>query len=78
MTDLRERLALWIERKLPRPKLRPGATGRPRGTVKRIIVFGRMPNPTFDYYFAPRLDAPGNPLLRSSTSGTANSIWDYP
>jgi hypothetical protein len=61
MTDLRERLALWIERKLPRPKLRPGANGRPRGAVKRIIVFGRMPNPTFDYYFAARLDAPGMP-----------------
>ncbi|KOF13397.1 hypothetical protein AC244_31310 [Ensifer adhaerens] len=59
MTDHRERLALWIEQKLPRPKLRPGATGRPRGPVKRIIVFGRMPNPTFDYYFAARLDAPG-------------------
>ncbi|WP_455918371.1 hypothetical protein [Ensifer canadensis] len=61
MTDLKERLALWIERRLPRPKLRPGATGRPRGPVKRIIVFGRMPNPTFDYYFAARLDAPGMP-----------------
>lgn len=61
MTDLRERLALWIERKLPRPLLRPGATGRPRGPVKRIIVFGRMPNPTFDYYFAARLEAPGMP-----------------
>lgn len=61
MTDLRERLALWIEQKLPRPKLRPGATGRPRGPVKRIIVFGRLPNPTFDYYFAARLDAPGMP-----------------
>ncbi|CAN7648390.1 hypothetical protein LJR257_004767 [Ensifer adhaerens] len=61
MINLRERLALWIERKLPRPKLRPGANGRPRGPVKRIIVFGRMPNPTFDYYFAARLDAPGMP-----------------
>ncbi len=61
MTDLRERLALWLEQKLPRPQLRPGATGRPRGPVKRIIVFGRMPNPTFDYYFAARLDAPGMP-----------------
>ncbi len=61
MKDLRERLALWIERKLPRPQLRPGANGRPRGPVKRIIVFGRMPNPTFDYYFAARLDAPGMP-----------------
>lgn len=61
MINLRERLAIWIEQKLPRPKLRPGATGRPRGPVKRIIVFGRMPNPTFDYYFAARLGAPGMP-----------------
>ncbi|KQY79108.1 hypothetical protein ASD52_04665 [Ensifer sp. Root142] len=65
MTHLRERLAPWIERKLPRPKLRPGATGRPRGPVKRIIVFGRMPNPTFDYYFAARLDAPGMPPFQA-------------
>ena len=61
MTDLRERLALWIERKLPRPQLRPGANGGPGGPVKRIILFGRMPNPTFDYYFAARLEAPGMP-----------------
>lgn len=65
MINLRERLALWIERKLPRPQLRPGATGRPRGSVKRIIVFGRMPNPSFDYYFAARLDAPGMPPFQA-------------
>lgn len=61
MIGIRERLARWIERKLPRPRLRPGASGRPRRPVKRIIVLGRMPNPTFDYYFAARLDAPGMP-----------------
>ncbi|OMQ42802.1 hypothetical protein [Ensifer sp. 1H6] len=61
MTDMREWLALRIEQKLPRPQLRQGATGRPRRPVKRIIVFGRMPNPTFDYYFAARLEAPGMP-----------------
>ncbi|KQW54778.1 hypothetical protein [Ensifer sp. Root127] len=61
MINLGESLALWIERKLPRPQLRLGATGRPRRPVKRIIVFGRMPNPTFDYYFAARLKAPGMP-----------------
>ncbi|WP_457587940.1 hypothetical protein [Ensifer canadensis] len=61
MINLRDRLAHWIERKLPRPQLRRGATGRPRRPVKRIVVFGRMPNPTFDYYFAARLDASGMP-----------------
>jgi len=29
--------------------------------VNRIIVFGRIPNPTFDYYLAARLEAPGMP-----------------
>ncbi|NVD39803.1 hypothetical protein HT585_13125 [Ensifer sp. HO-A22] len=61
MIDFREQLALWIERKLPQPKLRRGATGCPRKPVKHIIVFGRMPNPTFDYYLAARLNAPGMP-----------------
>ncbi|USJ25556.1 hypothetical protein [Ensifer adhaerens] len=57
MSRLRERLARWIERRLPQPRLREGATNRPRRLVKRIIVFGRMPNPTFDYYLAARLEA---------------------
>lgn len=61
MSSLRERLARWIERRLPQPRLREGATGRPRRTVKKIIVFGRIPNPTFDYYLAARLDAPDMP-----------------
>ncbi len=65
MTGLRERLALWIEKRLPRPCLRRGATGSPRGPVKRIIVFGRMPNPTYDYYFAARLEAPGMPPFQA-------------
>lgn len=29
--------------------------------MKRIIVFGRIPNPTFDYYLAARLGAPDMP-----------------
>ncbi|MCK3780807.1 hypothetical protein MZK49_29495 [Ensifer sesbaniae] len=29
--------------------------------MKRIIVFGRIPNPTFDYYLAARLQAPNMP-----------------
>ncbi len=61
MSRLRERLARWIERRLPRPRLREGATGQPRRPVKRIIVFGRIPNPTFDYYLAARLEAADMP-----------------
>lgn len=61
MSPTRERLARWIERRLPRPRLREGATGGPRRPVKRIIVFGRIPNPTFDYYLAARLTAPDMP-----------------
>ncbi len=61
MTSVREWLACWIERRLPQPRLREGANGRPRRPVKRIIVFGRIPNPTFDYYLAARLNAPDMP-----------------
>lgn len=61
MSSARERLARWIERRLPQPRLREGATGRPRRPVKQIIVFGRIPNPTFDYYLAARLAAPDMP-----------------
>lgn len=61
MSRARERLARWIERRLPRPLLREGATGHPRRSIKRIIVFGRIPNPTFDYYLSARLEAPGMP-----------------
>ncbi|MDF8358672.1 hypothetical protein [Ensifer adhaerens] len=61
MSKARERLTHWIERRLPRPRLREGATGRPRRPVTRIIVFGRIPNPTFDYYLAARLQAPDMP-----------------
>jgi len=61
LSSARERLARWIERRLPQPRLREGATGHPRRPVKRIIVFGRIPNPTFDYYLAARLEAPDMP-----------------
>ncbi|NRQ18235.1 hypothetical protein [Ensifer sesbaniae] len=61
LSRARERMAHWIERRLPQPRLREGACGRPRRRVKRIIVFGRIPNPTFDYYLAARLQAPEMP-----------------
>lgn len=56
-----KRLATWLEDKLPKPQLRPDASGRPRRRVEHVIVFGRIPNPTFDYYLAARLQAVGMP-----------------
>ncbi|MBY0612396.1 MAG: hypothetical protein K2P80_09435 [Beijerinckiaceae bacterium] len=44
---------------LPRPRLRPAAGLRK--PVERIIVFARLPNPTFDYYFSARMNAAGQP-----------------
>lgn len=55
----------WIERackralRLPRPR-NPFTAGEVRD-VSRIIVIGKFPNPTFDYYFAARLAVPGTP-----------------
>ena len=54
-------LARFIENALPRPALRPGATGRPRRAITRFVLCGRFPNPTADYYFSARLAAPGMP-----------------
>lgn len=44
---------------LPRPRLRPDAGIRL--PIERIIVFARLPNPTFDYYFAARMNRGGQP-----------------
>lgn len=54
-------LATWLEGKLPKPQLRPDASGHVRRRVERVIVFGRIPNPTFDYYLAARLQVVGMP-----------------
>jgi len=39
---------------LPRPKVRQNARKNPQRPVKNVIVFGRHPNPTTDYYFTAR------------------------
>ena len=46
---------------LPSPSLREGSSGAARKPVKRIILFGRHPSPTSDYYFRGRLAAAGMP-----------------
>ncbi|MCF1449522.1 glycosyltransferase family 4 protein [Agrobacterium vitis] len=50
-----------LEQVLPRPRLRDQADGKPRRPVKSVLVFGRVPNPTFDYYLPVRLSAEGMP-----------------
>ncbi len=52
-----ERLARF----LPHPHLKPQSEIRDPKAVERIICFARLPNPTFDYYFAARLSAPDAP-----------------
>lgn len=44
---------------------------RLRGQVKRIILLGRHPNPTADYYFTARLSAPGMPPYTTVDIGGA-------
>lgn len=39
---------------LPRPEIRANARKYPQCPVKNVIVFGRHPNPTTDYYFSAR------------------------
>lgn len=46
---------------LPRPKRKPHPRIIAMSAVARILVFGRMPNPTFDYYLAARLEAEAMP-----------------
>lgn len=46
---------------LPTPRLKADANGKLQREVTRIVVFGRHPNPTSDYYFAARLSASGMP-----------------
>jgi hypothetical protein len=62
-------LSRWLYQGIPKPQLRAGATGQLRRPVERVIVIARLPNPTFDYYFAARIAAPGQPpAVVASTS----------
>ena len=60
MAPLPTLLTSTISKLLPRPAPRYGAIV-PRRPVERVIVFARLPNPTFDYYCAARMAAPGMP-----------------
>ena len=48
---------------LLRPLKGKGAIGLPTKRISRILVVGKFPNPTFDYYFSARLAAPGMPAF---------------
>ena len=53
-------IAQWCQ---PRMSLRNSRTViSPQ--VSRVLVVGKFPNPTFDYYFAARLSAPGMPPFK--------------
>ncbi|WP_027486057.1 glycosyltransferase family protein [Allorhizobium undicola] len=54
-------LSRLIDRCLTRPRLLGPGRGSPRRAVRRILVFGRIPNPTVDYYLVARLEAAGMP-----------------
>lgn len=53
---------LGLECLLPRPAVTGEAF--PRRPITRVVVFGRLPNPTIDYYLLARLRAAGMPPAR--------------
>ncbi|MDR6818097.1 hypothetical protein J2X76_003274 [Neorhizobium sp. 2083] len=56
-----DQLRFHLARGLPSPRLRATPANYPHREVKTIILCGRHPNPTMDYYFTARLMAPGMP-----------------
>jgi hypothetical protein len=50
--------------RLPVPQNGGDLRGPSPKHTNRILVFGKFPNPTFDYYFAARLKAPGMPAFK--------------
>ncbi|RWX78850.1 hypothetical protein EPK99_09730 [Neorhizobium lilium] len=51
----------YWDRLMLRPQIRPSPRRPTRKTINQIILFGRHPNPTTDYYFGARLSARGMP-----------------
>ena len=54
-------LRSYLANLLPQPRLRPNAGDATRKPIKRVILFGRHPNPTADYYFSARLSSTYGP-----------------
>lgn len=64
----------WFHVKVSRRR----SASAPLIKVSRVLVVGKFPNPTFDYYFAARLSAPGMPPfqlldIRSFDSNTVEA-----
>jgi hypothetical protein len=58
--NIRLKVASW----LPRPALRSDVREKKRTDIRQIVLVGRHPNPTADYYFTARLSAVGMPPHR--------------
>ena len=56
-----ESLMQWLREAFPKPHVHLTANVRRPSECKRVIIFARLPSPTYDYYLAARLDAPGMP-----------------
>src|SRR5262245_54653719 len=54
------KIPAYLESFIPRPRVRADKF-RPKLPIKRIIVFVRLPSPTFDYYLARRIGGAGMP-----------------
>ena len=50
----------YFDQFIPRPRLR--VDHKIKGPIKKIIVFARLPSPTFDYFLAGRIAAAGMPV----------------
>src|SRR5664280_1101524 len=54
------KIPVYFDGFIPRPRVRADSF-RPKRPIKRIIVFVRLPSPTFDYFLASRISAAGMP-----------------
>lgn len=66
--------AVFLERLLPHPRLAgPRTLAR---APRRVIVLGRFPNPSFDYYLSARLAATGLPVHLQDVRRAPSSVLD--
>jgi hypothetical protein len=56
------KIPTYFDSFIPRPRVRADKF-RSRQAIKRIIVFVRLPSPTFDYYLAARIGRSGAPAV---------------
>lgn len=51
----------WLRNLVPKPRVNLSANVQRVTECRRVIIFARLPSPTYDYYLAARLSAPGMP-----------------